>query len=234
MPVHDDRSHDYLARDRFLGRLCGRCVVGEARVSRRVKGQAAKAAHALFAVGKRRKLESDAQRTTMALALRMSTDDRMRALARDAVDPIHRFTAFTTLAEKLGLTYEDVAKEFTTIRKSEGLIRMAEHLPALMEETAVEAKSRDEQCRTCRGSNPACKDCGGTGTVHVLGSVERLKMVFDTFGLTGGKGGPMVNIDLRGKPARGESLADLAGSLDGIVSGSARVRDDADEEPPVQ
>lgn len=211
-------------------------------MSRRVKGQAAKAAHALFAVGKRRKLESEAQRTTMALALRMSSDDRMRRLARDAVDPIHRFTAFTTLAEKLGLTYEDVAKEFTTIRKSEGLIRMAEHLPALMEETAVEAKSRDERCSTCKGTGKLtqkdeaeteCARCVGTGVVHVLGSVERLKMVFDTFGLTGGKGGPMVNIDLRGKPARGESLADLAGSLDGIVSGSARVRDDADEEPPV-
>lgn len=209
-------------------------------MGRKVKGQAAKAAHALFAVGKRKKMEAEAQRTTMALALRMSTDDRMRALARDAVDPIHRYTAFTTLAEKLGLTYEDVAKEFTTIRKSEGLIRMAEHLPALMEETAVEAKSRDEKCRTCAGTGKITKDemeiecarCDGVGTIHILGSVDRLKMVFDTFGLTGGKGGPMVNIDLRGKPGKGESLADLAGSLDGIVSGSARVRDDGSE--PIQ
>lgn len=228
-------------------------------MGRKVKGQAAKAAHALFAVAKHRKMEEASQRTTMALALRMSTDDRMRALARDAVDPIHRLTAFTTLAEKLGLTYEDVAKEFTTIRKSEGLIRMAEHLPDVMEQTIIDAKSRDVTCERCSGVGKIldtaataaakreanergeevteeftkeCPKCKGKGTIYELGNAERLKIVFDTFGLTGGKGGPMVNIDLRGKPGKGETLADLAGSLDGIVSGTARIR--AEDSEPVQ
>jgi hypothetical protein len=119
---------------------------------------------------------------------------------------------------------------------------MAEHLPALMEETAVEAKSRDERCRTCQGTGRITKDdvelectrCEGKGTVHILGSVDRLKLVFDTFGLTGKAGGPLVAIDLRGKPGKGESLADLAGSLDGIVTGTGRIKDDDAGSEPVQ
>ncbi len=52
----------------------------------------------------------------------------------------------------------------------------------------------------------------------MLGDIDRLKLIFDTFGLTGKGGGVNVNLDLR-KTDVPESLGDLAQSLGPILEG---------------
>jgi len=171
----------------------------------------------------------------------------VQQLARQALDPVWKQTSFGVLAEKNKLNYHMVSAEYKAIMKSEGYIRQAAHLPELMEQSAIDAKSKWEECGTCDGAGdvpdndaftiakaeardnglPApvvaprkrCKACKGTGKVYVEGNIDKLKMVFETHGLIGKGGGLNVNLDLRNPPVAPESMSDLAASVAPIIEG---------------
>lgn len=185
----------------------------------------------LFGLPAGRSKETPEQREHMALALSLSHDQRMRDLASDLIrsDPDHMRTSLATLAEKHKLNYHMISEEYRQIKKSEGYIRMAQHLPDIMEQTARKAKDEWADCASCgglgkvdgKGGVKDCTTCAGKGLVLVAGSVDHLKLVFDTFGLTGKSTGVNVNLDMR-KIDPHESLGDLAGSLSTIIEGQAK------------
>jgi hypothetical protein len=208
-------------------------------MGRKYKGQANKTAMMLFGNRYGRKMEKPEDRKMMAAALAHSTDIKMRTLAGQAVDPIYKSYSFATLVENMGLTYEHVAKEFHQLMKIEGMTRQSKMLPGLMEETAQNAQNKTYPCADCDGTGqvpgrPAyklgksgegevrgtklCKTCHGEGKVTIRGDIDCLKLVFETFQLTGKSGQPMVNLDLRTiKPH--ESMADLSASIAPILNG---------------
>ena len=105
--------------------------------------------------------------------------------------------------------------------RDEGFVRMAQHLPVVMEDVALDAMSHDLECSTCKGLGQvmaeACTKCAGKGTVRVLGDTDRLRLLFETFELIG-KRGAGINIDLRRVEAA-ENLSDLSQSIAPILEG---------------
>ena len=95
-----------------------------------------------------------------------------------------------------------------------------------MQQVADDSLHRWEECARCNGtgkrdSKDGIVDCGCVdGKVFVQASTENIKLMFDTFGLTGKAGGGVnVNLDLR-KTDGHESLGDLAASLGPILEGN--------------
>lgn len=200
-------------------------------------------ARALFGVPWGR-MEPRERREEVALVLRLSDSEKMRFLAQHALDPIHDRTSFATLCDKFNVSYKQVAEAYKTVKQSEGLLRAASHLPDLMEQVAVDAKSKTEQCFPCSGTGHVldatadakakkeaeergeehepvtrvCTVCKGIGKVYIPGEVERLKLVFDMIEPRV-KAGVNVTIDQRGQNA---SIDDLRGSISGIIEGNAQ------------
>lgn len=208
-------------------------------------------ARALFGVPWGR-MEPRDRREEVALVLRLSDSERMRFLAQRALDPAFDRTSFATLCGQFNVTYKQVADAYKIIKHSEGLLRASDHLPDLMEQVAVDAKSRSERCLPCNGTGKVldtvadakakkeaeereeehepitrtCVACKGEGKVYIPGEVERLKLVFDMIEPRV-RAGVNVNLDLR-DTGKSEKLEELAGSVAGIVNGAVV---DAEEEP---
>lgn len=218
-------------------------------MARRYKGLTGQTARKLFALKGNRIKESQAQRDEMAYTLRLSAEPRMRLVADWCFDPLQRDVSFAKLVERAGMDWRDIAREYKALKRSQGEVAAAKYIPVLMEQTAQEALSRDVPCRKCSGTGNVevkaspdaepqtvpCDRCDASGIVHVKGDLDRLKLMFDTYGLVAKGSGPSVNLDLR-TVAPGEQLGALAKSVSGIVEGNARVRpnDPSDDEGPVQ
>ncbi len=203
----------------------------------RRKGRARTNAMMLFGVEGRRTMETPEDRALIARTLERSSDPKMRTLAKRALDPIERGTSFALLIEREAMNFHHVADEYKALMKAEGLMRQAQHLPVLLEQTALDAMSREEKCRACGGTGKVerkgkgdaeatevvCDKCDGTGTKYVLGDIERLKLIYATHGLTGGGAGVHVNLDLR-KQEPGESMEDLSRSVSSLLEGEGTVK----------
>lgn len=175
------------------------------------------------------KMEKPEDRLSVALVLRLSSNDTIRRLAIDALDPLLHSSSFATLIVRHGLDIRTVSHEYTLLKKAEGALRAANHLPDLMEQAAIDARSRHELCMRCEGKGEVegqkkgdprkvCPICKGEGEVYVPGEVERLKLLFETFNLTSKSAGVQVNIDQR--KMSDETLEDLAQSVAPIIEGT--------------
>src|SRR5882724_2338210 len=192
--------------------------------------------------GSKGKMERPEQREEMALVLRMSADPRFQELARRAMNKIvYGQRSFAWIAEDLGLTYPVIAKEYSELQKAQGFIRAAEHLPDLMEQVMVDAKSVTADCKVCKGTGEVldktdpdavakpCEACGGEGEHYVPGDIDRVKLALETFQIVGGKANVAVNVDLS-NTGRGEGLGALAASVGPLLEG--RVVDQTPKEAP--
>ena len=203
----------------------------------RRKGRSRTNALMLFGVQNGRKMETAEDRELIARTLERSSDPKMKELARRALDPTDRGTSFALLIEREKMNFHHVADEYKALMKAEGWMRQAQHLPVLMEQTALDAMSRDEKCRACKGTGKVerkgkdgaeateveCDKCDGTGTKYVLGDIDRLKLVFEAHGITGARGaGVNVNLDLR-KQEPGETMEDLSRSVSSLLEGEGGI-----------
>ncbi len=213
-----------------------------------VRGPAAIKRTALMLFGIDHKMEKPEEREHLALVLRNSDSPAMRTLAVQAMDKDFRVVSFAALAERNRVNYHMISDEYKKIMRSEGFIRQARHLPELMEQAAKDAASRWVDCETCDGTRevpdleafnklkreakaakePApttcprkkCPRCKGEGLTWELGDTDRLKMIFETYGLTGktGAGVNILNI-APGGPTAPETMSDLAASVAPIIEG---------------
>ena len=211
---------------------------GKGNSKMRYRGSAKATAMSLFATAARCKMETPEQRETIALVFRLSDKPAIQALASDAMNPIFKRTSFAALAERHALNIHMLSDEFKAIMRSDGLMRAAQHLPEIIEQVAVDAKSRDVKCKACKGAGTVvrvvkgeegepdieerdpCDKCDGKGTVYQLGDADRLKMIFETFGLTGKGGG--VNILNLTKVGGSESMSELSESIAPLLEGSVK------------
>lgn len=211
---------------------------GKGNPKMRYRGTAKATAMGLFATAARCKMETPQQRETIALVFRLSDKPAIQALAQDAMNPIFKRTSFAALAERYALNIHMLSEEYKAIMRSDGFMRAAQHLPEIMEQTAIDAKGGDVKCKACKGAGTIarlvkgaegeedveerdpCDKCDGKGTVYQAGDIERLKMIFETFGLTGKGGG--VNILNLTKVGGYESMSDLSESIAPLLEGSVK------------
>ena len=227
------------------------------RPERRSKGQAKRNALMLFGNKYGSKMEDKGVRQNMALILRLSQHDRFRALSNMALSPIHAKTAFTTLMEKLQITYHDLSTEYKALQTSIGMIRAADHIPDLLEQTAVDARHREVVCVHCKGKGQVkvfdyakvddaraliaanttmhretdpevelmakgkatCVKCRGTGKVEIKGDLDKLKTMFETFGLTAKGGGLALNVGVQVNAPQ-QTLGELSRDVQPIMEGT--------------
>ena len=172
---------------------------------------------ALLGTAPGKRMETPEQRILLCEILAASDKPQMQALARDGMNTISfAKTSMMRLAESQGVTLHMLSREITELMRSEGLMKAAMKLPKIMEQVADDATGRDVKCKACKGVG--CDKCDDKGTVYKMGDAERLRMIFETFGLTGKSGGLNVNLDLR-KVESHESMAELSASIAGIIEG---------------
>ena len=70
---------------------------------------------------------------------------------------------------------------------AEGMIRMARHLPDIMEDLTLAALDHNVTCMKCAGKGNAsgapCANCHGTGEIRALGDIRARRLVFEIFGI---------------------------------------------------
>jgi len=145
-------------------------------------------------------------------------DPKWLQLQYQLVHPKTRNTKFSTLCRRFDIQLPDLLDFWRNWKTNSGTIRMMEHLPQVMEDVAVDSKSRTETCPDCAGEgfvkaseereetedqviireiHKPCKRCYGRGAVRVMGNRHARDQLFEMAGLTSktAKGkAPMVAI----------------------------------------
>jgi hypothetical protein len=99
-----------------------------------------------------RRLEATVPREELLSALAAaSSDQRARTLFEMMLDPAFRTHSLPKLAKDVGLRYTDVLKLVRDYKLDQGLLAMASHLPQVMEDVAIDAKSKMVKCPACKG-----------------------------------------------------------------------------------
>ena len=159
-------------------------------------------------------------RRELVIALDGHSDPRIQQVADMAADPHYGDKTVASIARSLGLSSKHIAEAYRDGKIQEGIVRTFKHLPEVMEDVAIDAKSKWRMCKTCKGSGvyrdpdlqqaiedipdgddrgeakglvktSECFDCSGQGKVRVVGDADARKLVFETAKLTGQRG-PLV------------------------------------------
>jgi DnaJ-class molecular chaperone len=103
------------------------------------------------------------------------------------LDPAYAGLSFGQLCSRAGLSGGEVMRLICQRQLAEGMMRMAYHLPDVMEDVALAALDRSGTCAKCTGSGSVsgapCADCRGSGEVHVPGDIRAVRLVFGMFGI---------------------------------------------------
>lgn len=127
----------------------------------------------------------------LLLALEQSDKVPLIEVAKSLCDP-----AVTILGacKKHKVTLMDLVSCFQEFKHAEGIIRMMNHVPQVLEDVAIDAKSKTEPCPRCDASGlepntdeTPCKLCRGQGEVRVKGDDTARQLLFEAQGLKGKK-----------------------------------------------
>jgi len=152
------------------------------------------------------RLERSVPREEMVQLLQASGDDRVQKLIECLLSPNPEMMkrSLASIAALCRLTQADLIRELSRARVQEGVLRMSKHIPKVLEDTAIDAKSSFEVCSQCRGTGDTtdrediptkCRYCNGKGKIRKAGNTEARKLVFEAAGLTNKKGtGVNINV----------------------------------------
>jgi hypothetical protein len=132
-----------------------------------------------------------------------STNEKLICLCAMLSDPAYKQFAFATLVSKAHLTLQELQEVYSNGMRHIGLLRMASHLPDVMEDVANDAKNTQETCNRCDGTRVVpegdgmkpCPTCRGTGEVKRMGDKHARDLMFETAKLTKQSSGPTVQIN---------------------------------------
>ena len=138
-----------------------------------------------------------------------ATDPRIDKMLGMMFDPAHAPKKLATMARECGLSYTELTDVIKKHRLAEGIVRMSEHVPQIMTDVAQDALNTMDMCGKCQGVGSifdpinksddggqipiTCPQCKGTGEVKKSGDQGARKLVFDSLGLTGGRG-PLIAV----------------------------------------
>lgn len=156
-------------------------------------------------------------RMELVQALDGHSDPRVQQLADMSADPAFGSKSVASIARTLGLSSKHIADAYRDGQIAKGIVRSLKHLPEVMEDVAIDAKSKWRMCKTCRGTGvyvdpdlldmqeddaegeregntivkSDCIDCGATGRVRIVGDADARKLMFETVKLTNQRG-PLI------------------------------------------
>jgi hypothetical protein len=135
-----------------------------------------------------RQLEASAGREEIATSLVAADNPRASRLLDMMLDPAYEGLSFGQMCSRAGLSGGEAMRLICQRQVAAGTIRMAYHLPDIMEDVALRALEHDVICAKCAGdgnvSGAPCADCRGSGQVRVLGDCRAVRLVFEILGLT--------------------------------------------------
>ena len=134
-----------------------------------------------------RQIESGAGRENIADCLVATGNPRATRLLEMMLDPAYEGLGFGQLCSRAGLSGGEVMHLICQRQLAEGMIRMAYHLPDIMEDLALAAKGKEETCPQCQGQSAfggvKCLRCEGLGYVRVPADLRIMRLAFEMFGL---------------------------------------------------
>lgn len=191
----------------------------------------------------RRIKESKQDRMKLATVLVYSADKRIKTAAMMALDPGYSGQSFLAILRTLGLEFHQAASEYEALQKQFAKLKASAELPQLAQETADAAKNRTVTCTRCHGDRTIlitegkgkgkkereipCPSCDGKGKVVQLGDYDRLKLTYESLGLTGARG-PLINLDMR-KVSGDERIEDVAQAVEDVMTIPAQPVAEADD-----
>lgn len=187
-----------------------------------------KAQHDILAI---EKLEKILPREELVTVLEVQGDEKFEHLLNLMFDPLYRKHKLPALCRRAGLQFGDLIDAFRKAKCDEGIINMARHVPEVLEDVAIDAKSKQVPCEVCKATGISqtsmeglpenCKRCDGKGEYRVPGDASARKLVFDAMGLTG-KSGPLIDmrsINVTGAEDVEESLKAAKALLSPVIEG---------------
>lgn len=146
-------------------------------------------------------LEHVLPRDELLIILRKQSDERFQRLCDLILSHgSTREKALVTLVLEAGLTYAELATAIIETQRIESVMMASRHTPAIIEDMAIDARSRNDMCTQCGGTGidkettGACAKCSGRGTIRVVGDAQSRAKLLDVTGLTSRDRGTVVNV----------------------------------------
>jgi hypothetical protein len=158
-------------------------------------------------------------------ALEMSQDPKLKMLLFAIGNPRLKMCSFAEICNRCNLTINDISTVWKNHQVYRGMLKMMNHMPQVMEDTAVDAKSKMVQCSQCAGigkllevtvnkqENPICPTCHGDGKVRIIGDKDSRAFLFEAGGLKKGSPGTQVNVNVGSVPTMEQMVEDAEKAL---------------------
>ena len=134
-----------------------------------------------------RQIEASVGREDIATSLVTTDNTRAWRLFDMMLDPAYAGLSFGQLCSRAGLSGGEVMRLICQRHLTEGMMRMARHLPDIMENTALAALGHSKPCWKCRGTgatgNSRCPNCQGKGEERMPGDLRVIRLVYQVFGI---------------------------------------------------
>ena len=141
----------------------------------------------------------------LKMALEVSNDPRYNMLLAAINNPRLHSCSFSELCRKCRMSIQDVVEVWRNHMKTQGIVRIMGHMPDIMEDVAIDSRSRIVICDQCQGEgkligqttnriqDPICPACHGDGKLRLGGDKDARLLAFETVGLKKGSVG-QVNV----------------------------------------
>jgi len=149
----------------------------------------------------------------LKLALSESEDIKVQNLLELLTEPKFAHYSFATICRKAGVTLQQLNELWRKHNLALGIAKMSSHLPQVMEDTAVDAKSTFILCPRCDGVGTitrslrssatgdftdvedTCPQCKGAKEIRQVGDKDARSLTLETMGLIK-KGGPTTAVQV--------------------------------------
>lgn len=192
-----------------------------------------------------RRFISNIDEDAFHLALAEAPDPKFRTFLNARLDPHFRNMTFAQMCRNFGISLAEMDDLYRKSQIHLGMIRSSNHIPQLIEDIAIDAKSKQAYCTRCDGTgtvSPAderspvggdredrpaavrvCPMCHGAKEVRIPGDKSARDLVYESYGLIG-KGGVQFNNQIH--LSLDAELGDLLATSQKVLAGTVK-----EEEP---